>query len=175
MTLTDVTSISPVNLSPSEQRQYRVVCAALYCYYNADRLFYTNVRGQALKDQWQPPPYVPHALDCSAFVTYCYRVAGAEDPNGHGYDPNSISTAELWSNGQLLGGSNTSANGLIPGDLCFYAYGSLGQGMHGGMSEHVAVYISQGKVVSMGSDEGPLVLDYNVSSKPLFGVRRYKF
>jgi len=32
------------------------------------------------------PPQFPINADCSAFVTWCYWIAGADDPNGLGYN-----------------------------------------------------------------------------------------
>jgi cell wall-associated NlpC family hydrolase len=164
--------IRPADLTASEMRQYKTICAALFCYYNADKISYQyGIRGKALKDQMRPPPFVPEAFDCSAFVTYCYNVAGAPDPNGAAY-AGGISTGSLWANGRLLGGEELPANKLAPGDLLFYGYG---KSMSGGPSEHTAIYISDSKCISHGSDEGPLALKYNESTKPFVGARRYVF
>lgn len=165
--------IRPADLTPSEFRQYKAICAALFCYYNADKVSYQyGIRGKELKDQFNPPPYVPHAFDCSAFVTYCYNVAGAPDPNGGAY-ASGISTSNLWANGRLLGGEELSANKLAPGDLLFYGYS---KSMSGGPSEHAAIYISDGKCISHGSEEGPLALKFKDDmTKPFVGARRYVF
>jgi hypothetical protein len=157
------------DLTPAEFRQYKTVCAALYCYYNQDKMVYNNNR--PVNDKFQPPPYVPDALDCSAFTTYCFAVSGCPDPNGANYR-GGMNTATLWQQGRLIGGETVKANQLRPGDMCFYAYGTP---LHAGNSEHVTIYIGNGKCISQGSDEGPLLLPYNESSKPFVGARRYQF
>jgi cell wall-associated NlpC family hydrolase len=83
-----------------------------------------------------------------------------------------MNTATLWQQGRLIGGETVKANQLRPGDMCFYAYGTP---LHAGNSEHVTIYIGNGKCISQGSDEGPLLLPYNESSKPFVGARRYQF
>jgi hypothetical protein len=162
---------SAAGLTPGEWRQYKVVCAALWCWYNREQLFYGGVRGKDLLDQCKIPPYVPKTLDCSGFCTYCFDISGCPDPNGQGFN-GQASTGLMWSVGTLVGDANVKASALQPADLIFYAYEGP---LHGGNSEHVAIYIDQGQICSMGSDEGPLILDYTAETKPLYGVRRYPF
>jgi cell wall-associated NlpC family hydrolase len=180
MTLNTVSSINPVDLSPAEFRQYKVICAALYCFYNAGQLFYSNVRGKGLSDQFHPPPFIPGHLDCSSFVHWCFAVSGCQDPSGGGTLGSAGGdfqgdTGTLWVKGRFIGGSDVKSKYLLPGDVIFYSDGPSGAGLHGGNSEHCALYIADGKVISMGSDEGPLKLPYNESSKALYGARRYEF
>jgi cell wall-associated NlpC family hydrolase len=162
---------SGANLSPSERRQYKVICAALWCYYHKDQISYSALRGSAFLKECKIPPYVPSALDCSGFVTYCYKISNCPDPNGKGYD-GQTHTGILWANGKIIGDINVKEGALEPGDLIFYANDGP---LHGGNSEHVSIYIDEGMVVSMGNEEGPSVIDYKDEKKPIFGARRYAF
>lgn len=171
MTLTLANVSSGATLSPAERRQYKVICAALWCYYNKDQVGYSAVRGRDYLQECKIPPYVPSSLDCSAFVTYCYDIAGCPDPNGKSFD-GETHTGILWGNGTIVGDTNVKDSALEPADLVFYAYDGP---LHGGNSEHVALYISDGMVCSMGGEDGPLVLGIRDETKPLFGVRRYAF
>jgi cell wall-associated NlpC family hydrolase len=172
MTVKPVKYVQPDALTPSEFRQYKVICAALFCHYHADEIDYSNSRGQVLKDEFRhPPPAVPSTLDCSAFVTYCYAVAGCPDPNGSSYS-GGISTATLWPNGILIGGNSVKSTKLEPGDLVFYLHDGPPVG---GNSEHVAIYIDDDTVASHGSQDGPKLQTWNQMDKPVYGVRRYVF
>jgi cell wall-associated NlpC family hydrolase len=172
MSVKPVKYVKPTELTPSEFRQYKVICAALYCYYHKDEISYSNMRGLALKKAFQqPPPIVPGSLDCSAFVTYCFAVAGCRDPNGAAYN-GGISTATLWTNGTFIGGPNVKFTQLDAGDLIFYMHDGP---PHGGNYEHVALYVDEAMVVSMGSQEGPSLLNWDKSDKPVYGARRYVF
>jgi len=100
-----VSNVNPNGLSASEFRQYKVVCAALWGYYHKADISYSNsVRGKGLLDQCKAPPYVPNTFDCSSYVLYCYKVAGAPSPASSGYD-GQVSTATLWPVGKLVGTS----------------------------------------------------------------------
>jgi len=81
-------------------------------------------------------------MDCSEFVTKVYEAAGAEDPNGAGYNGTGY-TGTLVANA-------TRTNDPQPGDLCFY-----GSGPPYG---HVGIYIGDGQVIEQGGTPGPLKL-----------------
>ena len=81
-------------------------------------------------------------IDCSEFVTLCYKAAGVVDPNGFGYN-GSGNTQTLMANGKKTGSPS-------PGDLIFYR-----------SPEHVGVYIGDGQVIEMGGDPGPRKLNVN--------------
>jgi cell wall-associated NlpC family hydrolase len=169
-----INNVNPNGLSASEFRQYKVVCAALWGYYNANDISYSHIRGRGLLDQCKPPPYIPDTLDCSAFALYCYKIAGAPSPSSSGYD-GQVSTASLWPVGKLVGTSSYKMANLEPGDLVFYASGTP----HGGDGEHVSVYISDGMVISHGSPRhGPVAVTIEKESgytAGLYGIRRYPF
>jgi len=78
-------------------------------------------------------------LDCSAFVTLCYKAAGANDPNGSGYNGSGY-TGTLAANGK-------KTNDPQPGDLVMYGPAPT--------YSHVAVYIGGGRAIGIGSDPGP--------------------
>jgi cell wall-associated NlpC family hydrolase len=171
-----INNVDPSGLSASEFRQYKVVCAALWGYYHKDDIDYVyGYRGQQFIDEWKKPPYVPHAFDCSGYVLWCYKIAGAPDPTRQNYS-GQVSTSTLWAQGKLVGTTSYKLSNLEPGDLVFWAASTP----HGGNSEHVAVYISDGMVISMGSDAGPLAVSIEAESNydgapPLYGMRRYPF
>jgi cell wall-associated NlpC family hydrolase len=172
MTVQPISKVaSGASLTPGERRQYKVICAALWCYYHKDRISYGALRGKELLDECKVPPFIPSAFDCSGFATYCYKISGAPDPNGNSYSGQG-STASLWGNGRIIGDANVKEGAMHPGDLVFYAYDGP---LHGGNSEHVSVYIDEGFVISMGNDDGPSLLNYKKETKPVYGVRRYDF
>lgn len=172
MTVQPISKVATAaGLTPAEWRQYKVVCAALWCWYNKDQIAYGGLRGSEFLKECKIPPYVPSTLDCSGFATYCFDISGCPDPNGQSFN-GQANTALLWANGKIVGDANVKSAALEPADLVFYAYDGP---LHGGNSEHVAVYIDEGYVVSMGSDEGPLLVEYNKESKPVYGARRYQF
>jgi len=177
MTLTDVTNVFAPDLSPAEFRQYKVICAALWCFYNEGNVHYSNGRGRQQSEQLRhPPPAIPTELDCTSFIHWCFAVAGCKDPSGTGnYMGN---TATLWGKGRFIGGPDVKVRSLLPGDICFYSFARQGSGMVGGNGEHAALHISKGDCMSHGSEHGPRKTYYNSTednSKPFFGVRRYEF
>jgi len=169
-----VNNVNPNGLSASEFRQYKVVCAALWGYYHKADISYSNsVRGKGLLDQCKPPPYVPNTFDCSSYVLYCFKVAGAPSPSNTGYD-GQVSTYTLWPVGKLVGTATYKEASLEPADLVFYASGVP----HGGNGEHVSIYISDGMVVSMGGENGPSVVSIEKEkayTAGVYGIRRYPF
>lgn len=92
------------------------------------------------------PNYPPWA-DCSAMGTWWYYDVDLPDPNNLGYD------GEGFTGTLCLHGVNVSLQNLEPGDLIFYGYRYP--------YKHVAMYVGNGKVVSHGSQIGPLLLPVN--------------
>lgn len=82
--------------------------------------------------------------DCSGFSTLCYKLAGAPDPNGRGYDGAGFT-------GTLLAhGRSVARAAALPGDLVFFGPGT---------AEHVAIVVEAGTdplLVSHGQERGPL-------------------
>ena len=90
------------------------------------------------------PPKFPITCDCSAFVTLCYWLAGAEDPNGQGYDHEGY-TGTLLSHGLVL----SSVALVQAGDVIVY-------GPNEGW--HTAIVVESGSdplTVSMGQQGDP--------------------
>ena len=63
------------------------------------------------------PPKFPINADCSAFVTWCYWIAGAPDPNGLHYDHEGYT-------GTLLHGLEIPRDQVQPGDVIVYGPGT---------------------------------------------------
>jgi hypothetical protein len=120
-----------------------IVEAAFYWYaHRYDMDDYSQKRaGEMCK-----PPQVPDEWDCSMFVTNAHYAGGAPDPNrlnfsGYGY------TGSL-----LAGGKRCNFSELAPGDAIMYGYTTRAKpGFPVGSPTHVALYVGNKKVLSMGS------------------------
>ncbi len=102
-------------------------------------------------------PY-PETLDCSSFVTLCYKAGGAPDPNGNGYNGAGY-TGTLVKNGVW---THTPQ----PADLVFY-------GSSRNVPDHVALFIGDGAIINHGSPGEPAkenVLDVPL---PVIGYMTY--
>jgi hypothetical protein len=91
---------------------------------------------------------LPLTTDCSGFFTWCYRVAGAPDPNGLGYKA-------LGFTGTLMGhGRQISRLEVKPGDAVIW-------GAYPGV--HVAMALARGGDVLMshGQEAGPLLISFD--------------
>lgn len=82
----------------------------------------------------------PRVMDCSKFVTLCYKAAGLPDPNHQGYNP-------FGNTGSLIAQCNITGNPQ-PGDLAFY-------GPSTSNTLHVTIYVGGGQVISMGRQGDP--------------------
>jgi cell wall-associated NlpC family hydrolase len=81
----------------------RIVAAARWGIANEPRIHYGEARPFPLTR------LLPLTTDCSGFVTLCYYLAGAPDPNGLGYN------GQGWT-GTLLGHLGPTVF-LLPGDI----------------------------------------------------------
>ena len=99
---------------------------------------------------------LPIYVDCSGFVTLCYKAAGLPDPNGLGY--------RYLGNTTTLEAHGHATSNPQPGDLAFWSGPA-----------HVAVYVGGGKVISMGEAGDPK--EYTVAEisaiKSFVGYRTY--
>jgi cell wall-associated NlpC family hydrolase len=108
----------------------------------AEALWALANNGRFVYRQYRPMPAslrVPEArdrVDCSTFVTLCYKAGGAPDPNGRGYDGLGY-TGTMWGRGEAIASPG-------PTDLAFY--GDMGNGI----PSHVAIVTERGWVVSDG-------------------------
>ena len=97
-------------------------------------------------------------LDCSSFATWCYRQAGAKDPNRVAYNGTGY-TGTLVMYGKCV---------LIPrpGDIAIFGPGN---------GEHAAVVIAKGSnplLVSHGDSQGPVIIHASDDPRP---VRYFRF
>jgi cell wall-associated NlpC family hydrolase len=91
-------------------------------------------------------------MDTSSFVTWCYRQAGAPDPNGIGYDGSGFT-------GTLLAHMRHIPQSRVrPGDLVVWGSGS---------GRHVALVVKAGKdplLASHGSEAGPRLVSFSAEN-----------
>jgi len=119
----------------------KVVNVALYGVAHKDVIHYSQGANR-MKD-FAPPPNVPNYTDCSGFATWCYKCAGAPDPNGFGYN------GYGYTGTMLLHGTKVSLSALQKGDLIFY----------GSPVSHVTIYAGSGRAISHGSEIGPILIE----------------
>jgi len=118
-----------------------IVANAIFGYNHRSFIHYTQgpSRMYGVKHHVHPPS-IPYWEDCSSFVTWCYYAAGAPDPNHLGYNGYGFTGT--------LGSHGVRTSNPRPGDLCFYGYYPY---------HHVTIYIGNGRVISHGSEIGPLL------------------
>lgn len=125
--------------TPEERMRSAIVDAAIYSIVKRDSISYAQIRPMT---DMAPPPNVPNTMDCSWHATWCYKSAGAPDPNGRGYD------GQGWTGTLYPRGKAISVVQLQLGDLVFY-------GWKNGAPSHVATFIGNGYVASHGQQSGP--------------------
>ena len=92
-------------------------------------------------DGLRQPHKLPLNIDCSGFVTLCYKWAGAPDPNGNGYNGAGY-TGTLEAHMRHIPQSK-----LQPGDLCLWK------------GKHVSLVVQTGAdplLISHGEESGPV-------------------
>jgi cell wall-associated NlpC family hydrolase len=105
----------------------------------------------------------PRNADCSSFVTWCIwdalggAKAGGDIVNGANWTAGYTGT-------QCSHGKVVPLSRAQPGDLVFYAGSN-------GVVNHVAMLVAPGRVVSHGSQPGPMLLD--ATYRPVKEVRSY--
>jgi hypothetical protein len=121
----------------------KIVTAAEWGIAHEFRIHYAQVRPMPLVRR------LPLTTDCSGFVTLCYYLAGAPDPNGLGY------SGEGWT-GTLLGHlTPISPAAARRGDLVVW-------GSYPG--RHVALVLEPGDdplLCSHGQERGPLAVHFS--------------
>jgi cell wall-associated NlpC family hydrolase len=124
-----------------------IVAAARWGIHNEPRIHYAPERPMPLTRT------LPLSTDCSGFVTLCYWLAGAPDPNGLGYDGQGYT-------GTLLRAMQSVAQDWIgPGDLVVW-------GAYPG--HHVALVLEPGDdplLCSHGQERGPVAIRFSVESR----------
>lgn len=121
-----------------------VVAAGMLGYDERDVVHYTQ-DGRRMED-FAPPPNVPNWTDCSGMCTWEYKSGRAPDPNGFHYNGYGF-TGTMLENGTVI-------STPVVGCLAFYGH----------PVSHVALYIGGGRVISHGSEAGPLLLDVHYRS-----------
>lgn len=129
-----------VTISPEEKIRGGIKYAAFFWYMNRMVIHYSQTRPMELLK----PPRIPSRWDCSAFATNCHYAGGGPDPNGRGYDRQGY-TGTLMSRG-----SRTNLDGMKIGDLIFYGWSGGKPGFNRGDPTHVAVYVGNNMVISLG-------------------------
>ena len=95
------------------------------------------------------PGVLPVNADCSAFVTLCYNWAGANDPNGMGYNHTGY-TGTLLSHGKKI-----ALKDVLPGDVIVYG---------GGTGEHTALVVD----VTGANANNPLTISHGQQGDPSY-------
>ena len=119
----------------------KIVAAARWGIANEPRIHYGEVRPR------RRGRTLPRTTDCSGFVTVCYFLAGAPDPNGLGYSGAGYT-------GTLLGHLAHGRAGA-PGDIVVW-------GAYPG--RHCAIVLEAGDdplLASHGSERGPIAIRYS--------------
>ena len=96
---------------------------------------------------------LPLTTDCSGFVTLCYFLAGAPDPNGCGYD------GRGWTGTLLERMENIDPGAVLAGDVVVW-------GEYPG--HHCAVVLEPGDdpvLCSHGQERGPLEISFSTESR----------
>jgi cell wall-associated NlpC family hydrolase len=152
-------------VKPKTTARERAVRAAMLGVKHRDRIIYTqdpprwdgiSRRCRAFRNQF------PKSADCSSFVTWCIwdalggEKAGPDRVNGANWRAGYTGT-------QISNGRRVSMQDARPGDLVFYG--------SGGQIGHVAILVDDNKVVSHGSNPGPMVLAANY--RPIAQIRSY--
>jgi cell wall-associated NlpC family hydrolase len=150
---------------PKTTARERAVRAAMLGVKHRDQISYTQKAARwdginrvcrAFRGQF------PHSADCSSFVTWCIwdalggPKAGPDRVNGSNWSAGFTGT-------QTSHGRRVSMQDARPGDLVFYGAG--------GTIGHVAMLVDDNKVVSHGSNPGPMVLAANY--RPIAQIRSY--
>lgn len=127
----------------------RCVAAALLTYRNRDAIHYTQGPARMGGVRFGiMPPHFPEFEDCSSMYTWWKFAAGAPDPNDLGYNGEGY-TGTQANHGEYV--IDPSAPGTPLTTAVFY-------GGSGSDTEHVAMVVSSGMVVSHGSEGGPYLI-----------------
>lgn len=121
----------------------RIVAAARWGIENEPRIHYGLVRPIPLARR------LPLTTDCSGFVTLCYFLAGAPDPNDRGYDGSG------WTGTLLERMENVDRRAVEAGDVVVW-------GEYPG--HHCALVLEPGDdpwLASHGQERGPLAIRFS--------------
>lgn len=124
---------------------------AAECHYTQDARRWSGINTHRDAAKGQFPPWT----DCSAFVTWCYWNGLYLHGGNHSDRINGLDWKAGYTGTMLQHGRRRSSP--IPG--CAIIYGPKGSN-----GEHTALYTGGGKVISMGSDPGPFLLNWQYRS-----------
>lgn len=102
--------------APAPDNRALIVAAAKWAVANKSHFVYTQGRNRM--DFEKTGIKFPITTDCSGFVTFCYRAAGAPDPNGMAYNGSGY-TGTLLAKGKAI-----ALKDVIPGDVIVYGPGT---------------------------------------------------
>lgn len=141
--------------SQEEQARAAQVAYALWAYNNRVQLGYSEYR--PMTDMAQDLlELLPNEFDCSTLAAKDFKYARLPDPNGETPPYNGAgNTTSLRAHGRPI-----SLAAAKPGDLVHY-----------NDPAHVAIYVGNGRVISHGSQIGPLLL--MAAYRPIAEVRTY--
>lgn len=137
------------------------ITLAKYAAVNQERMDYTQgaSRWDGI-DNSRDYPEIPHHADCSAFCTWVFWASRRKVRGSAGAD---VVNAQRWQAGytgtMILHGARH--RDLHPGTLWKPGRTLVFYATSGSTPTHVALYIGDGKVVSHGSDRGPVVANYD--------------
>jgi hypothetical protein len=130
----------------------RIVTASLWGADHAPEIHYSQSATQRLSFLERKPYALPLFVDTSSFVTWCYWIAGAPNPNGNAYNLRNPAYT-----GTLLGHMKHIPRSEVgPGDIVIWTPPAPGQ--------HSAVVVQAGAdplLVSHGSEEGPIRIRFS--------------
>jgi cell wall-associated NlpC family hydrolase len=98
----------------------------------------------------------PREFDCSSFTELCFKEAGLPDPSNKNYEP--IGTT------QAMIENCQHVTNPEPGDLAFYGTREA--------TTHVAIYVGNGNVISMGKPGDPEECTTQQAGSPFVGYYR---
>jgi cell wall-associated NlpC family hydrolase len=125
--------------------QAKIVAAARWGIAHEPQIHYGTVRPMPLART------LPLTTDCSGFVTLCYHLAGAPDPNGLGYN------GQGWT-GTLLRHLEETAQPQAGDVVVWGAY----------PGRHCAIVLEPGEdplLASHGSERGPIAIRFSEECK----------
>jgi cell wall-associated NlpC family hydrolase len=131
---------------PASGVRERIVQVARWGIAHEPSIHYAEIRPiQGLHTPW----HTPLTIDCSGFVTLCYKWAGAPDPNGNGWNGDGF-TGTLLQHMRHIPESQAK-----PGDAVVFGPGS---------GNHVCLVLEPGAnalLASHGSERGPDLIRYS--------------
>jgi peptidoglycan hydrolase-like protein with peptidoglycan-binding domain len=141
----------PPGGTKEQQQRNAIVAYAVWGYNNRAAIHYSEIRPMQYMDELE---HLPVYEDCSTFVTKAYKFAAAPDPNGLGYN-GAGNTTTLREHGRVVAQAQAQ-----DGDLPQYQD-----------PDHTNIYVGDGRVISLGSEIGPLLQPINY--RPLYEIRAY--